>query len=123
MSDVPVVVNAPRHAMSRAQQAVVFGSAAWAVAVLVVGIATFGVVNDDARLFVGGAILAAAFAAFGASWLAFREHLGWAALALGVSVVAPTFFLWVINVVPLVLAAVALRVRTQLADDQADSQG
>jgi len=123
LSDTPLVVTSPRHAMSRAQQIVVFGSAAWAIAILLIGGATFSTVNNDARLFVGSAILVAAIAALGASWLAFRDHFGSAALALVLSVVAPTYFLWVINVVPLVLAAVALRMRAHLAEDVSDSPG
>jgi len=100
---------------------VVFGSAVWALAILLIGSATFINVNNDARLFVGSAILVAVAAAVGASWLAFRDHLGLAAVALTLSAVAPTYFLWVINVVPLVLAAVALRTRGHLAEDGPDS--
>lgn len=117
LSDTQSAIATTRHAMPRAQQIVVFGSAAWAVAILLIGGTTFSAVNSDARLFVGSAILATATAALGASWLAFRGHFGSAALTLVISVFAPTYFLWVINVVPLVLAAVALGTRTRLTED------
>lgn len=94
-----------------------FGSVAWAVAIILIGVSTFSDVNSDARVLVGSVILVTAAAALGASWLAFRGHFGLAALALVLSVLAPTYFFWVINVAPLVLAAVALRTRTHLTKD------
>lgn len=121
MSDTQSAIATTRHALSRAQQIVVFGSAAWAVAILLIGGATLSAVSNDARLFVGSAILPSATAALCAIWLAFRRHFGSAALALVLSVFAPTYFLWVINVVPLVLAAVALEARSRPTPDGSDS--
>ena len=123
MSGPQSKVATTRNAMPKAQQIIVFGSAAWAVAIILIGVSTFSDVNSDARLFVGSAILGTATAALGASWLAFRGHFGLAALALVLSVFAPTYFAWVINLVPLVLAAVALRTRTHLTEDGSDSPG
>jgi len=88
--------------------AVVVGSGVWAILVLVIGVTTFGEANPDARLLAGSAVVLATAAAVDASRLAFRARFGWAAAALLVSVAAPTYFLWAVNAVPVVLAVGAI---------------
>ncbi len=87
---------------------VVVGSVVWAAIALVIGLVTFGDVNPDARLLVGSAIVLSVGAALGASWWATRQRFGWAAGALLISVVAPTYSFWIINVIPIALAAVSI---------------
>ena len=68
--------------------------------------------NADARLLVGAAsTLGLGVGALGA-WLVQRERLGWAAVALLVSgLVTPTYFAYVVNLVPLATAVGCLRRR------------
>lgn len=86
---------------------VIIGSLVWAVAAVGIGIATFGDVNPDARWVVGAAVGVAFVAALAASRLAATRRFGWAAVALVVSVVAPTYGAWAVNALPLVLAGLA----------------
>lgn len=90
------------------QRIIMVGSGVWALAILLISVSTFNAVNPDARIFVGSAILLSSGAALAAVWFAFQSRFGWAAGALLVSVVAPTYAVWVVNVLPLVLAGLAI---------------
>lgn len=105
------------------QRIVVIGSGGWAALILLISIGTFGQVNADARLLVGSAILVATGAAVAASWLAGRERFRWAAMALLVSVIAPTYFLWMVNILPLLLAAAALSATFWTQPRRSDTEG
>lgn len=94
--------------MNITERIVSVGSVAWAAIIVIVSVKTFGIVNPDARLIVGAAIVLSVCAALAGSWWAARGHFGWAAGGLLVSAVAPTYFFWVVNAVPIVLALVAI---------------
>lgn len=104
--------------METAKQLVRWGAAAWAVIIVGVAVLTFREVNTDARLLVVALTVVSTFASLAASRWANREQFGWAGVSLLVSVVAPTYFLWIINLLPAVLASLAF---TILARDRREA--
>ncbi len=115
------VISGSRTSML--QRIVVAGSCGWAALILVVSIATFGQVYADARWLVGAVTLVAVSGAVAASWLAAQSRFSWAAVVLVVSAIAPTCFLWVVNVVPLLLAAIALAAASEREARRRDTRG
>ncbi|HEY3833082.1 MAG TPA: hypothetical protein VGO03_12375 [Acidimicrobiia bacterium] len=85
-----------------------FGSAAWAVVALSVGLATLGSYNGDARPLVIAACLVATSAAVLAWACLARQRDRLAGTLLLVSVIAPTSYAWVLNVPALLVGLVLL---------------
>ncbi len=94
---------------ARQRKYVAFSSALWTILGAAIafhlGISS---INRDARPFVIGSILLAALAGVGASIAALRGMRHITILFLLLSVIYPTFFFWVFNVIPLALVGYLL---------------
>lgn len=84
------------------------GCAVWAVVGLLIASAGFGTINEDARLLVLGAAVVGVGAALLAALLLLRERPRWAGVCLVASVVTPTWYAAIINLVPLVVGLALL---------------
>ena len=90
------------------QRGLAVGCAVWAVVGLLIASAGSGTVNDDARLLVFGATAVGVGAALLAAWLVLDGRPRWTGLCLVVSVVTPTWYAVIINLVPLVAGLILL---------------
>ncbi len=99
------------------RQVVRFGAIAWAATGLVVGFASVGSINADARPLVVAACLIGPAAAWMASLAIDRRHNRHAGWLLLVSVLTPTFFAWVLNV-PALLVGLLLVLAPQAVTDR-----
>jgi hypothetical protein len=80
----------------------------WAAVAFVVAIGSLDTVNPDSRLLVGAATIVGVLAAVAAARQLARGSDRSAGLLLLVSVLAPTYFAWILNVPALVVGLVLL---------------
>ena len=85
-------------------------AALWTIlgAAIAIALTGFSSVNRDARPFIIGSILVAALAGVGASIVALRGMRRLTILFLLLSVIYPTYFFWIFNVIPLALVGYLL---------------
>jgi hypothetical protein len=84
----------------------------WTFVAAGICIPALGQVDADALLLVGAASTVGLACGGLGTWLVTRDELGWAAVALVVSaVVTPTYFAYVLNLVPLATAVACVRRR------------
>src|SRR5687768_7789221 len=89
-------------AMRPTRQALIIGSAVWAVVGALVASSAVPDVNRDARWFVGVASVVLPAAAAAAAVALRRGALRWAGVLLLISVATPTYFAWALNLPALV---------------------
>lgn len=99
------------------------GCAIWAILALAIASMGFGSVNSDARLLVFAATAVGVGSAVLAARLLLRGRSRWAGLCLVISVVTPTWYAAVLNLVPLTAGLILLSGRwprgpEQLASNQ-----
>jgi hypothetical protein len=83
------------------------GAATWAVIALAVALPSVAMASTDARVLVGAASVLGPLAAATAAVVLRRGGDRWAGALLLVSVVTPTYFVWVVNL-PALVAGVVL---------------
>jgi hypothetical protein len=88
--------------MRPTRQALIIGSAVWAVVGALVAISAVPDVNPDARWLVGVASVIFPAAAAAAAVALRRGALRWAGVLLLISVATPTYFAWALNLPALV---------------------
>jgi hypothetical protein len=85
---------------------------AWTFVAAGICLPALALVDRDALVLVGSASALGLGAGATSAWLVRTERLGWAAAALAASaVVTPTYFAYVVNLVPLAAAVACLRRR------------
>jgi hypothetical protein len=83
----------------------------WGVVGFAIALPALPNVNPDVRLLVGALSIAGPGAALGAALAIHHDRSVLAAILLVISVFTPTYFAWVLPLIPLVLAVSVLRAR------------